>query len=72
MALADKYTNLAPDTFFSRPLAKWFSMILLLVCGLTLGMVWQSQPSVEEIIKVCLLTVPATTYLLYRSFIAQQ
>ena len=51
-------------------MAKWVSLIALAFCAALLYVTFNQAPTLEDVLKVSLLTVPASLYMVYRSFVA--
>jgi hypothetical protein len=60
------------EPFFARPASRWFAMILLAATSALLVWVFRQSPSLEDALKACLFTIPATGFVLYRSFIRHE
>lgn len=60
------------EPFFARPVSRWFALFLFIATSLLLIWVFGQNPSLEDALKVCLFTVPATGYVIYRSFIRHE
>ena len=58
------------ESFFSTAVAKWVSLIALAFCAALLYVTFNQAPTLEDVLKVSLLTVPASLYMVYRSFVA--
>ena len=63
--------NTSHESFFTTTAAKWLSAIATIVCGVLLYITFVQAPTLEDVLKVTLLTVPASIFMLYRSFVAQ-
>ncbi len=60
------------ESFFARPVSRWFSLVLFIATALLIIWVLGQNPSLEDTLKVCLFTIPVTGYVLYRSFIRHE
>lgn len=60
------------ESFFARPVSRWFSLVLFIATSLLLIWVFGQNPSLEYALKACLFSVPVTGYVMYRSFILHE
>ena len=65
------HIRLEEPTFFARPISRWLSVLFLVATAALCYVVMQQAPGLDQVIKVGLFTVPATIYLLFRSFVRQ-
>jgi hypothetical protein len=57
------------ESFFAKPISRLLSLTLLILSSVLLYVVYKASPSAEDMIKLGLLTIPVTGYMLYRSFL---
>lgn len=65
------HIHLDEPGFFARPISRWLSMLALLASVVLCFWVLAQQGTAEQVIKLALFTLPASVYLLYRSFVRQ-
>lgn len=65
------HIHLEEPSFFARPLSRWLSLVFLLASVALCSWVLAESGNPEQVIKATLFTVPASAYLLYRSFVRQ-
>ena len=57
--------------FFGRPASRWLALACLAITLAACAWIIATSPPVEVVLKAVLFTVPATGYLLFRSFVRQ-
>ncbi len=57
--------------FFGRPASRWLALLCLAITMAACFWIIATAPPAEVVLKALLFTMPATAYLLFRSFVRQ-